>query len=457
MKKNNFWIATTLVLLVVLIAVCLPGDALAQGTTTQEALALFAQVFRFVENNYVDEIDPQLLLDGALKGLLDSLEDPHSAFLNNLALRDLDDTTSGKFGGVGMYISKPDNSEEEEEEGELYIEIIAPIEGTPSDRIGIRAGDIILEIEGDSTANMKIDEAVSALRGRPGSEVAILIRRANFTFPLRIKREIIEVPTIRSAIIPEHNIGYIRIIQFTPFTAERIIDTIQDFERDNYRSLIIDIRQNPGGLLSASVKVADIFLNEGLIVGTTGRNQRENQEFYATTGAAVADGIQMVVLIDKGSASASEIFAGALKDHGQALIVGETSYGKGSVQQIRRVGDGGIRLTMSRYYTPNGSYIDDRGIAPDIVVEDTDLTDQQIQDYTELLTSGAIENFVNNRTTIDQSEINSFVLDQQESSALTNRYLQKLVRDEVNRASNNRQVYDLEFDLALQRAVELLK
>ncbi len=455
MRKNNFWIASTLVLLVALIAVCLPGDALAQGTTTQEALALFAQVFRFVENNYVDEIEPQLLLEGALEGLLGSLDDPHSAFLNDLALRDLDDTTSGKFGGVGMYISRPDDSEEENVE--TYIEIVAPIEGTPSDRIGIRAGDIILEIEGNSTANMEINEAVSALRGRPGSEVAILIRRANFTFPLRIKREIIEVPTIRSTIIPEHNIGYIRIIQFTPFTAERIIDTIKDFEQDNYGSLIIDIRQNPGGLLSASVKTADIFLDEGLIVGTTGRNQRENQEFYATETATVADTTRVVVLIDQGSASASEIFAGALKDQGRALIVGETSYGKGSVQQIRRVGDGGIRLTMSRYYTPNGAYIDDQGIAPDIVVENSKLTDQQTQDYTELLTNGTIENFVNSRTSIDANEINSFVLDLQESSTLTERYLQKLVRDEINRASNNRQVYDLEFDLALQRAVELLK
>ena len=452
MKQNNFWMAMSLILLLILVAVFIPGDALAQDTT-QEALILFAQVFRFIENNYVDQIEPQVLLEGALKGLLDSLDDPHSAFLNDLALRDLDDTTSGRFGGVGMYINKQDKEDNEIS----YIEIIAPIEDTPSDRIGIRAGDIILEIEGNSTADMAVDEAVNALRGRPGTEVEVLIQRASFTFPVKIKRAIIEVPTIRQAIIPEYNAGYLRIIQFTPFTAERVAETINYFEDNNYTSLIIDIRQNPGGLLSSSIEVADLFLDEGLIVGTTGRNADENREYYATAGIDVDPDIQLIVLIDQGSASASEIFAGALKDQGAALIVGETTYGKGSVQQIRRVGDGGIRLTMSRYYTPNGAYIDNVGVAPDIAVESTILNEEQVQDYTNLLSSGRIIEFVNDRKNVPQDEIETLVADLQESTSLSERYLQKLIRDEIDRANNERKVYDLEFDLVLQRAVELLQ
>ena len=452
MRQNNFWAATALVLLLVLVAVFIPGDARAQSTSTQEALAVFSQVFRFIENNYVDEIETQVLLEGALKGLLESLDDPHSAYLNELAVRDLDDTTSGKFGGVGMYISKQDGDEDDD----LFIEIIAPIEDTPSDRIGIRAGDVILEIEGATTADMEIEEAVSALRGTPGSKVLVMIERGSYTFPITITRAIIEVPTIRRALIPEYGAGYIRIIQFTPFTAERVRDALVYFKENNYESLIVDIRQNPGGLLSSSIEVADIFLADGLIVGTSGRGGANNEEFFAESAVGLPADQQVIVLIDKGSASASEIFAAALKDNGRALIIGQTSYGKGSVQQIRRIGDGGIRLTMSRYYTPSGSNIDSVGVAPDVEVEDTVLTEEQTQDYTALLSSGHIIDFVGDRKSISQGEIDTFVAELEKESSLTHRYIQKLVRDEIDRVNNDRKVYDLEFDLVLQRALEFL-
>ena len=382
-----------------------------------------------MERNYVDEVDPEALLEGALSGLFESLEDPHSVYLSELSLRDLNDTTSGRFGGVGMYISKEVNTEEENQRGkEEFIQIIAPIEDTPSARLGIRSNDLIIEIDSESTANLTIDDAVERLRGKVGTEVKIVIRRGTREFPIAITRAIIEVPTTRHALIDEHDIGYIRIIQFTPFTADRIEEALEDFESMGYEALIVDVRQNPGGLLSSVVDASDLFLRDGLIVGTSGRNRRENQVFNATKNTAISSTIPIVILIDEGSASASEIFAGALGDRDRAVIMGQKSFGKGSVQQIREAGNGAFRLTMSRYYTPDGTYIDKVGIVPDILAESEQFTEEQTDDITTLLAEGKIVSFVNNRARISQSEIGRFVAATVEETSLTSGTVERLVR-----------------------------
>lgn len=454
-KTNPFWMITSTILLALLVVIVVPRDAIAQypTTDTEKAIAIFENIFRFVENNYVEEIDTDVLLEGALDGLFKSLDDPHSTYLTDISLREVDDTTSGEFGGVGMYISK----EREFEDKESYIQVISPIKDTPSDRLGIRANDLIVEIDGITTADMSIDDAVNALRGLPGEAVAIKIMRRNIFFDVVIVREVIEVPTIRYALIPENSIGYIRIIQFTPFTYERIIDALREFDNQSYQSLIIDVRQNPGGLLSAVVDVADTLFDGGLIVGTRGRNQFENRRFNAKPGSIVPKQIPIVLLVDQGSASASEILAGALKDRNRATIIGQKTFGKGSVQQIKKIGDSAFRLTMSKYYTPNGDFIDQIGIIPDIIAESEELSEMQTVDLAALYADRAIEMFVNNRKSISDNEIARFVNEQTATTSLTPPIIRRLIKNELQRANNIQQAYDLEFDTVLQQAIEFLQ
>jgi len=367
-RERAFWVGLTSVLVGLVLLLAVAPSVFAQSfSDTDRVLGIFENIFRFVEENYVEDIDPEVLLEGALEGLFNSLDDPYSAYLDETDMRSLTDTTTGEYGGVGMLISKqrPDNGN-----GDTgYVEVISPIEDTPAHRVGVRAGDVILGIEDPetgeflSTDEMSIDQAVDRLRGVPQTPVTINIRRGETAvFPITIVREIIEYPTVKFAMVAEE-IGFLRVSNFTPRTTERILDALEFFERNDYTSMIIDLRSNPGGLLDSVVEVADLFFSSGTIVGTSGRISTENERFTAQSGTAVPADLPVVVLIDEGSASAAEILAGALQDRSRAILLGDTSYGKGSVQQIRRVGDGGFRLTMSKYYLPSGRFIaDSRGL-----------------------------------------------------------------------------------------------
>ncbi|THB62852.1 MAG: S41 family peptidase, partial [Spirochaetaceae bacterium] len=364
-------------------------------------LQQFETVYRFVRDSYVDEVDPAVLFEGALKGMFESLEDPHSAYLSQDDVRALTDTTAGEFGGVGLYISK----EPEDGEKPRFIEVVAPIEGTPAFKAGVHAGDRIIAIEDDSTAPLSIDDVVNRLRGKPGTDVTITIKRGKTVeFDVDITRAIIQVPTAKHAMINE-NMAYLRIVQFTPHTEEKVREAISFFEQQGYQQMIIDLRGNPGGLLQAVVEVSSLFLDGGLVVGTCGRVASETQEFGADKGVLVPESIELLVLIDKGSASAAEIMAGALKDRGRAILAGETSYGKGSVQQVRTLANGGFRLTMSRYYTPSGEYIDKIGIDPAIEILPPQLTEDEQEYAVQLFSEGRIRNWVRSQSSIDQSGI----------------------------------------------------
>ena len=457
-RERLVWLGVTAALVITLLVVIVPAAAFGQSSSSEQdrLLDMFEQVFRFVQNNYVDEVEAQKLIEGALEGMFDSLDDPHSAYLTMEEMRDLSDTTQGEFGGVGMYISKQSVPEDSREPA--YVEVISPIESTPADRAGLRSGDLIIAIEGETTEDLSIDEVVAELRGSPGSEVEITIRRGESrSFDVSLTREIIEVPTVRHAMIPE-NIGYIRIIQFTPYTDDRVRESVKEFENDGYESLIIDLRRNPGGLLPAVVDTADLFFSDGLVVGTRGRSPGENQRFTADNGVDVPREMPVVVLIDEGSASASEILAGALKDRDRAYLIGETTYGKGSVQQVRRITTGGFRLTMSRYYTPSGDYIDKKGIEPDLVVQDPELSDEDLDSLARLQEQGLVEEFVSEEPSPTASQISSFIERLREQDiTLSERRIRKLVRDEVQQVNDVTQVYDLEFDIVLQRAVDMLR
>jgi carboxyl-terminal processing protease len=452
-KERTLWIVVTAFLVAVIVLLSFAPRVLADNreAETQRLLSTFFEVFRFVQEHYVDEekVDPKNLVEGALRGMFEALDDPHSAYLSAEEMRDLDDTTMGRFGGVGLIITKIDRG----------VEVVSPIEGTPAYRAGVNAGDLIVAVDGESVVDFNIDEVLAVLRGEPGSSVTMtIVRGKNLRFDVRVVRDMIEVPTVRHDMIPG-GIGYLRIIQFTPLTVDRVEEALRQFADSGYSSLIIDVRSNPGGLLSGVIDISDFFLSKGPIVSTRSRVPSENHVFYASSRNTVAaEDLPIVVLIDRGSASASEILAGALQDTGRATIMGENSYGKGSVQQIKRVGDAGFRLTMSRYYTPLGKNIDQIGISPDVPVQEPELSEEEEQALSRILEEELIKDFLSRYPNPTDENIDSF---EQELAAkeiqLGDRYIRRLVRNELNRTNNNPPVYDLEFDLVLQEAVNYLR
>ena len=462
-KLKIAWAGTGFVVICIVLALMITPTLFAQSShSVDRYLSMFDQVFRFVHENYVDEPDPKTLFEGALTGLFDSLDDPHSTYLTENDMQDLTDTTSGKFGGVGLYISK--SLRADRNTGELpadyspYVRVVAPIEDTPAAKAGLHAGDLITEIEGESTEDMNIDQVVDRLRGVPGSEVQVrILRNSDINFTVNLMRAIIEVPTAKHAMI-NGGIGYLRIIQFTPLTPEKVLEAITYFKNRNYNAMIIDVRSNPGGLLSSVVDVADLILSGGVIVSTRSRIPSENAVFNASPATSVNSSIPIAVLIDQGSASASEILSGALKDRDRAILIGEKTFGKGSVQQLKYIGEGGFKLTMSRYYTPSGNNIDKIGIEPDIKLSEPELNEAEQESFAQLLEEQTIAQYVSENAPLTEREINSFVRNlQREGNALSDRLLKKLVRNEINRSLDSPPVYDLEYDLVLQEAVRVLQ
>jgi carboxyl-terminal processing protease len=326
---------------------------------TYKNLEVFANVLSIVQENYVDDIDPQETIEGAIRGMLSNL-DPHSSFLQPDDFKELQVETKGSFSGIGIEITLRDD----------MLTVVSPIEDTPAFKAGIQAGDRIIKIEGESTKEMSLVEAVKKLRGQKGTEVTISIHREGWLDlqEFTIIRDVIPIVSVRSSVL-EPGYGYIRITNFQRNTYQDMQNKLDELTKEGtMKGLILDLRNNPGGLLDSSVKVVDIFLDEGIIVSTKGRLEDQNMEFSAHSGGTEYD-FPIVILINGGTASASEIVAGALQDHKKALILGTQSFGKGSVQTIIPMADGaGLRLTTARYYTPNGTSIQARGITPDVLV-----------------------------------------------------------------------------------------
>lgn len=326
-----------------------------------ERLKIFADVLSIIQSNYVEEVDTDDVLYGAIDGMLETL-DPHSSFLPPDIYHELQVETKGSFGGLGIEITIREN----------VLTVVSPIEDTPAYRVGIQAGDRIIGIEGESTEGINLIEAVKKLRGLKGTPVTITIMREPFEAPadFTITRDIIEIRSVKSR-LEEGRFCYVRIVQFQAKTAEKLQEHVQGIEEEagHLSGLILDLRSNPGGLLDQAVKVSDCLLHKGLIVYTEGRVESQIQEFSAGKIDVVFDG-PIVVLVNGGSASASEIVAGALQDHERAVILGTQTFGKGSVQTIIPLDDGsGLRLTTAKYFTPKGVNIQATGITPDIIVE----------------------------------------------------------------------------------------
>ena len=344
------------------VAVWLEGPRPAHAETAYEELQLFTDVLSIVRQSYVEEVPVKDLVYGAIDGMLASL-DPHSGFMPPDVYKELKIDTRGEFGGLGIEITLKDD----------ILTIVSPIEDTPAFRAGLAAGDRILKIGAQFTKGMEIMEAVRLMRGAPGTDATITVMRDSFERPreFTLKREVIKIKSVKSKTI-ENGFGYARVTQFQERTAvdlERALEALRKENGETLKGVVLDLRSNPGGLLDQAVDVADLFLVDGLIVYTKGREAEAQMEFKAKRSGTEPD-YPMVVLIDGGSASASEIVAGALQDHGRAIILGTQSFGKGSVQTILPLGDdSGLRLTTARYYTPKGTSIQAKGITPDIEVQ----------------------------------------------------------------------------------------
>lgn len=353
-----------------------------------DQLRTFSDVFARIKRNYVEDVSDEELLEYAIRGMLSGL-DPHSSYLNTEQFNELRIGTSGEFGGLGIEVGMEDG----------FVKVVSPIDDTPAARAGMETGDLIIRLDDKPVKGLSLNEAVKLMRGKPGSDIVLTVVREGEDKPLRITitRAVIQVTSVRNRIL-EEGYGYVRVSHFQTKTTADMVKAIEKMKAESegkMNGLVLDLRNNPGGVLSAAVGISDAFLNEGLIVYTDGR-EKDSRLRYSASQGDVLDGAPIVVLVNGGSASASEIVAGAMQDHGRGVVMGNKTFGKGSVQTIQNLANGGaVKLTTARYYTPSGRSIQAEGINPDIVTDNLRLTKREesgIEPITESSLSGHLSN-----------------------------------------------------------------
>jgi carboxyl-terminal processing protease len=356
------------------ISVSLTSSVMAEKKTEESAgiplneLRNFSDIFARIKTDYVEDVDDKTLLENAIRGMLSGL-DPHSTYLSPDEYKELKIGTTGKFGGLGIQVGMEDG----------FVKVISPIDDTPAFHAGLESGDLIIRLDDKSVKGMTLNDAVKIMRGDPGTDIKLTVIRegADKPLPFTVTRDIISVKSVKSRIL-EPDYGYIRISNFQSKTARDLVSEISNLKKENeteLKGLVLDLRNNPGGVLSAAADVSDAFLDEGKLVFTRGRVENSEFEFNAKPGD-IMNGLPVVVLINGGSASASEIVAGALQDHKRAVIMGSKSFGKGSVQTIQELRSGGaVKITTARYFTPSGRSIQGEGITPDIILERYEIKD----------------------------------------------------------------------------------
>ncbi|HZK19924.1 MAG TPA: S41 family peptidase [Treponemataceae bacterium] len=464
--KQNKIITTIFACVFAIVALFMPAGFAETPTVSDQIneadvrqyMELMNSIYGFVIQNYVDVVDPGVLYEGALKGMLEAFDDPHTAYLDKNYMRNLNDTTHGEFGGVGLSIVKPVESTVEKP---AYVEVKSPIEDTPGWKAGIQAGDFITEIDGTATPEITMEKVLDLLRGRPGTKVTIRIKRGkNMDFPVTLTRAMIETPTVKYAMLQEskHKTAYLRIIEFSTKTDERVEEAFDYFATQGYDSLLIDLRNNPGGLITSVATVADKFIDSGIIVSTKSRLAFENMVFEAEKKKTIVPAdIPIVVLINGGSASAAEIFSGCLKDNKRAFLAGEKSFGKGSVQQVVDLPNkDGLKLTIARYYTPSDAFIDKRGIIPDFEIKFPELDEDEEKAYVKLIEDDIIEQYVQDHANMTEDDIEDYASKLKRTYNLEARLLRRIIRLEVGRTRGS-MIYDYDFDIQIQKALEIFE
>ena len=363
---------------------------------TYKLLNLFGDVFERVRKDYVDDVTDKKLIEHAINGMLTSL-DPHSGYLDADGFKDMQTQTSGQFGGLGIEVTMENG----------WVKVVSPMDDTPAYKAGLKPGDYITHLNGESVMGMTLMEAVKIMRGRPKSKIKLTVRRdTNPPFDVSVVRDIIRIRSVRHNVERE-DFGYIRVTSFNESTEKNVREAVNKIEQElgkNLKGFILDLRNNPGGLLDQAIAVSNLFLDKGEIVSTRARNEKDTQRFNATEGD-IAKGLPIVVIINDGSASASEIVAGALQDHKRAVIVGVTTFGKGSVQTIVPIPEhGAIRITTARYYTPSGRSIQAKGIEPDIEIKPAELKLLETFNRSESELHNALTNEQESKKVVDKKE-----------------------------------------------------
>ncbi len=376
-----------------------------------DELRTFTEVFAKIKNDYVEPVDDRELLEDAIRGMLGGL-DPHSSYLDKKSYAELQEGTTGEFGGLGIEVGMEDG----------FVKVISPIDDTPAQRAGVKAGDLIIKLDDTPVKGMSLNDAVKKMRGEPGTDIVLTIVRDSEDKPLKITitRDVIKIKSVRSRTL-EPGFGYLRISHFQAHTIEDLrkeLDILKQDNNDDLKGVILDLRNNPGGVLNAAVGVSDLFLEKGLIVYTEGRVADSKLKFNAKPGDSIKN-VPIIILVNAGSASASEIVAGALQDHQRAIIMGEKTFGKGSVQTILPMSnEAAVKLTTARYYTPKGRSIQALGITPDIVIDKVKLAkieDEFIGIVKEADLSGHLENGQNDPDAFSEEEEN---IDESEEEAM---------------------------------------
>jgi len=434
-KIQSLSILTSLLLSLFL---CLPfstamGEADSKEPLPLEMLKEFTDAFASIKNDYVEAVDDKTILKNAIKGMMSGL-DPHSSYLDETHFKLLKEGTSGEFGGLGIEVSMEDG----------LIRVISPIDDTPAQRAGVLPRDLIFRIDGKSVKNMELDESIKLMRGKPGTEIELSILREGSIEPviIRLKRAVIKVSSVKSRLL-EENFAYLRISSFQSRTARQIKIALKKLVKENknqaLQGLILDLRNNPGGILNGSVDVVDVFLDKGLIVYTQGRLKDSQLKFNATSGDLL-NGASIVVLVNGGSASASEIVAGALQDHQRAIIMGTDTFGKGSVQTIKPLTKTtAIKITTARYYTPSGRSIQAEGIVPDITLANVSLAKKQSNAFVQ----------------IKEADLKGHLL--HKNSTSTEKSVDSQNKSKNKRDKNDVDSQDKKIDYALHEALNLLK
>ena len=426
-------------------------DANSKKEISEEGLTeLFNAALFHVRNDYVDDASRQQLMFGAIRGMLASLDDAHTRFMTAEETNELQTEMRGNFGGLGIEISQRDN----------VLTVVSPIEGTPAMRAGIKPGDKIIEIDKKTTRDVSLSEAVKQLRGKPGTSVNISVAREGEDEILYfdLVREVIKIQVVTSEYLEKENLGYVRLKQFNQTATEDLAKALADFKKKKVKGLILDLRWNPGGLLDAAQRISNFFIKSGVIVSTRGRKKELDRVFNADPSAAIAADMPLIILANEGSASASEIVTGAIKDHKRGKFIGVKTFGKGSVQNVISMMYGtSMALTIQKYYTPSGVSIHKKGIEPDIMVAALEFNKDDRRHYKELREKKILQDFVKENNAYTPESVKKFQkLVAAKGLTLSDYAAKRTLKDEMTKG-DVRPTIDLEFDVQLQRAIAEMK